>query len=274
MTDAEKPFVPVTPVDASTVLLVRDSDEGIEVFMVVRHSKADFAGGALVFPGGKVDPVDGDPKLEGRRGMKGTLPARLMALRVAAIRETFEEASVLLARERGTADLIGPDRQAALVEKYRIPVYEGDITLTEMVDAENLELACDALVPFAHWITPERVPKRFDTHFFLAPAPHKVDALHDGTESVGSVWITPKTAIADAEAGHRSVMFPTRMNLNVLDESSTVADALTVAAAKQVVTVMPKAEKVEGGRIMHIPVEAGYGDSKFFVDYDGSMPAR
>ena len=274
MTDAEKPFVPVTPVDASTVLLVRDSDEGIEVFMVVRHSKADFAGGALVFPGGKVDPVDGDPKLKGRRGMKGTLPARLMALRVAAIRETFEEASVLLARERGTADLIGPDRQTALVEKYRIPVYEGDITLTEMVDAENLELACDALVPFAHWITPERVPKRFDTHFFLAPAPHKVDALHDGTESVGSVWITPKTAIADAEAGHRSVMFPTRMNLNVLDESPTVADALTATAAKEVVTVMPKAEKVEGGRIMHIPVEAGYGDSKFFVDYDGSMPAR
>lgn len=274
MTDTPAPFKPVTPVDASTVLVVRDSKDGIEVFMVVRHRNADFAGGALVFPGGKVDPGDDDPNLEGRRGMKGTLPQRLMALRVAAIRETFEEASILLARERGSADLLGPDRQAAIVEKYRMPIYDGEITMTELADAEDLELACDQLVPFAHWITPERVPKRFDTHFFLAPAPYRVDALHDGTESVESVWITAKTAIADAEAGHRSVMFPTRMNLNVLAQSATVAEALAAAAAKDVVTVMPKAEKVEGGRIMHIPAEAGYGDSKFFVDYDGSMPAR
>ena len=98
--------------------------------------------------------------------------------------------------------------------------------------------------------------------------------MHDGTESVGSGWVTPKTAIADAEAGQRAVMFPTRMNLNVLDQSATVADALAAAASKEVVTVMPKAEKVEGGRIMHIPIEAGYGASKFFVDYAGAMPAR
>ena len=274
MTEADQALIPVTPLDASTVLLTRDSDDGIEVFMVVRHSKADFASGALVFPGGKVDPEDADPKLGERHGMKVTLPTRLMALRVAAIRETFEEASVLLARERGTPDLIGPSRQTALVRKYRIPIYEGDITMTEMINAENLELACDVLVPFAHWITPERVPKRFDTHFFLAPAPQRVDAQHDGTESVGSVWITPKTAIADAEAGHRSVMFPTRMNLSMLDQSATVADALALAATTEVVTVMPKAEKVVGGRIMHIPIEAGYGASKFFVDYAGSMPAR
>ena len=272
MNDTTAPTTPVTPVDASTVLLIRNSDNGIEVFMVVRHRNADFAGGALVFPGGKVDPGDDDPDLEGRRGMKGSLPQRLMALRVAAIRETFEEASVLLARERGNADLLGPDRQAMIVEKYRDTLYEGDVSMTEIVDAEDLELACDQLIPFAHWITPERVPKRFDTHFFLIPAPHKVDAQHDGTESVGSVWITAKAAIADAQAGQRSVMFPTRMNLNVLGQSATVTEALAAASAREVVTVMPKAEKVEGGRIMHIPAEAGYGDSKFFVDYAGSMP--
>ncbi len=272
MPDMNSPNTPVTPVDASTVLLVRDSDNGIETFMVVRHQNADFAGGALVFPGGKVDPEDGDPNLEGRRGMKGTLPARLMALRVAAIRETFEEASVLLARERGGSDLLGPDRQAAIVEKYRDPLYDGGITMAGIVDAENLELACDLLVPFAHWITPESRPKRFDTHFFLAPAPRHVDAQHDGTESVGSVWITPETAIADAEAARRSVMFPTRMNLNVLGRSPTVAEALEAAAARKVVTVMPTSEKVEGGRIMHIPAEAGYGVSEVFVDYAGSMP--
>lgn len=272
MPETKAPFVPVTPVDASTVLLIRDSNDGIEVFMVVRHKNIDFAGGALVFPGGRVDPEDGDPALEGHRGMHGTLPARDMAFRVAAIRETFEEASVLLARERGGSELISAERQADLVARYREPVYKGETTMAAMAAAENLDLACDMLVPFAHWITPERVPKRFDTFFFLAPVPHRMDAQHDGTESVGSVWITPRAANADAEAGQRSVMFPTRMNLNVLGRSATVAEALAAAAAQKVVTVMPKAEKVEGGRIMHIPAEAGYGDSKFFVDYDGSMP--
>jgi 8-oxo-dGTP pyrophosphatase MutT (NUDIX family) len=264
---------PVMPVDAATVLLVRDSADGIETFMVVRHSKIDFAGGALVFPGGKVDPEDGDPKLEGRRGMKGSLPARLMALRVAAIRETFEEASVMLAREPGSAELIGPDRQARLVETYRDPLYAGDVTMTEIVDAEDLELACDMLVPFAHWITPESRPKRFDTHFFLAPAPHKVDAQHDGTESVSSIWITPATAIVEAEAERYSVMFPTRMNLNVLGQSGNVESALQAAREKTVVTVLPQSEKVEGGRIMRIPVDAGYGVSEVFVDYAGATPS-
>jgi 8-oxo-dGTP pyrophosphatase MutT (NUDIX family) len=269
---APKPKKPVTPVDAATILLIRDSDDGIEVFMVVRHQKIEFAGGALVFPGGRVDPEDADPSLDGHRGMHGTLPEREMALRVAAIRETFEEASVLLARERGGSELIGADRHAALVERYREPIYHGEITMAAMAARENLDFACDLLVPFAHWITPESRPKRFDTHFFLAPAPYRVDARHDGTESVESVWITPAAAIADAEAGRHSVMFPTRMNLSVLGRSDTVADAMEAARNKQVVTVLPRAEKVEGGRIMHIPEEAGYGDSKFFVDYAGAMP--
>ena len=271
-TKTPSPDQPVNAVDAATVLLIRDSEDGIEAFMVVRHRNIDFAGGALVFPGGKVDPEDGDTSLEGLRGMKGTLPARLMALRVAAIRETFEEASVLLARERGGSELIGAERQSQIAAQYRDRLYAGDVTMADIVKAENLELACDRLVPFAHWITPLRQKKRFDTHFFLAPTPHQVAAQHDGTESVDSLWITPAMAIADAEAGDRSVMFPTRMNLNVLGQSATVAEALEAAANKTVVTVMPKSEKVEGGRIMHIPEEAGYGASKVFVDYAGAMP--
>jgi 8-oxo-dGTP pyrophosphatase MutT (NUDIX family) len=265
---------PVDPVDAATVLLIRDSAYGIEVFMVVRHRNIEFAGGALVFPGGKVDPEDSDQSLEGRRGMKGTLPSRLMALRVAAIRETFEEASVLLARVRGSDTLIGPGLQDRIVEQYRDPLYAGDVTMADIVTAENLELACDLLVPFSHWITPITQPKRFDTHFFLAPVPAQMTALHDGTESVESIWVRPAVAIADAEAGQRSVMFPTRMNLNVLGRSDKTADAVQAARETPVVPVMPTAEKVEGGRIMHIPAEAGYGVSKVFVDYAGAMPPR
>lgn len=270
--NAPKSREPVPPVDASTVLLIRDSADGIEVFMVVRHQKIEFAGGALVFPGGRVDPEDADSRLEGHRGMHGTKPGREMALRVAAIRETFEEASVLLARERGGETLIGADRHAGLVERYRLPIYHGDITMADLAEKEKLDYACDLLVPFAHWITPESRPKRFDTHFYLAPTPFRVDALHDGTESVESVWITPQAAIASATAGRHSVMFPTRLNLGLLGRARTVDEAMTAAQNKDVVTVLPRSEKVEGGRIMHIPEEAGYGDSKFFVDYAGAMP--
>ena len=118
--------------------------------------------------------------------------------RVAAIREAFEESGVLLARNEQTGSIVDAGRLKSL-EHYRDPLNRGEVGIADFLTKEGLRLAGDMLTPFAHWITPERVPKRFDTHFFLAPAPHKVDALHDGTESVGSVWITPKTAIADAE---------------------------------------------------------------------------
>ena len=270
MTEAKQKIVPAAP--ASTVLIVRDGAQGLETFMVVRHPKIDFASGALVFPGGRVDPEDSDPAIIARCAGRDELDVPTIALRVAAIRETFEEAGILLARRTGEPNLISGDDFDAVLAKYRMALHGGEISMLEIADAEDLELACDLLIPYAHWITPESIRKRFDTHFFVVSEPKAQTALHDGSESVDSIWITPNDAVTDAEAGKRIVMFPTRLNLGKLERSGTVERVLAdAAAALPVVTVLPKAEKLEGGgRRMHIPIEAGYGGDVFVVDYAGS----
>jgi len=233
---------------AATVLLVRDGARGLEVFMVQRHHQIDFATGALVFPGGKVDPGDADPRLAERCGESRATDEPARALRVAAIRETFEECGVLLARPRGSRELVAA---------ARLPQPDSDFPA--LVCHHDLFLACDLLVPFAHWITPAMVPKRFDTHFFLAAAPADQLALHDGSESVDSVWIAPQAALDEAEAGRRTIIFPTLMNLARLAQAKDAADALARARSARIVTVQPALSRGPDGKPeLSIPAEAGY----------------
>ncbi len=131
--------------------------------------------------------------------------------------------------------------------------------MAELTCAEDLELACDLLVPFAHWITPEFMPKRFDTHFFLVAAPENQAAAHDGSESVDSVWTTPGAALGEARAGRRTIIFPTLLNLKKLGRSQGTAEALERARKEPVVTVLPRPERGPEGNFVHIPAEAGYG---------------
>jgi 8-oxo-dGTP pyrophosphatase MutT (NUDIX family) len=230
---------------AATVILVRDRAHGLEVFMVERHHQIDFATGALVFPGGKVDPPDADARFAARCGESFAADGDARALRVAAIRETFEECGVLLARTRGAQSLFAGAAAGA--------------NFAELVEREDLLLACDQLVPFAHWITPALVPKRFDTHFFIAAAPEDQLALHDGTESVDSVWIAPRDALREAETGRRTIIYPTLMNLVRLAESRDVADALERAKRQPIVTVQPAiARGADGKPELAIPANAGY----------------
>jgi 8-oxo-dGTP pyrophosphatase MutT (NUDIX family) len=240
---------------AATILLVRDGRAGLEVFMVQRHHQIDFATGAMVFPGGKVEEADADPRLGG----PAELAADARTVRAAAIRETFEECGVLLARPRGGGELVSAARLAELEARWRDELARDDASLPDLVLGEELELAFDRLVPFAHWVTPEMVPKRFDTHFFLAAAPPDQVALHDGRESVDSVWITPQAALAEAEAGRRTIIFPTLMNLNLLGLAASVDDALARARRAPVVTVRPTLARTPDGKPeLRIPPEAGY----------------
>jgi 8-oxo-dGTP pyrophosphatase MutT (NUDIX family) len=249
--------IPVRP--AATVLLVRDGDGGLEVFMVVRHHKIDFASGALVFPGGGVDA--GDHAIAADSAICGAAAAlgeRDRLSRVAAVRETFEECGVLLARPRGSGEELGA-RVVELAGKSQ------GRSFSELIAAENLELALDALIPFAHWITPPILPKRFDTRFYIAAAPSDQIAIHDGSESVDSVWISPARALEAADAGTYTLVFATRLNLQLLAESADVTSALAAARARRVVTVEPIAVKTESGYTMRIPIEAGYGGEAFEV---------
>jgi 8-oxo-dGTP pyrophosphatase MutT (NUDIX family) len=252
MTDTGSKALP-----AATLLLLRDTPSGLEVFMVVRHHQIDFAAGALVFPGGKVADADRDPSLAVHCAhSEQTLAPETIALRVAAIRESFEESGILLARRRGSRQLMPADDVARLDTSCRSSLAAGAMSMLDLVVAEELELACDLLVPFARWITPEIMPKRYDTYFFLAAVPETQIAIHDGSEAVDSVWVSPREVLAAADAGRFTVIFPTRMNLAKLSRSRSVAEAITTARAARIVTVLPEVDLTSG--VLRIPAEAGY----------------
>jgi 8-oxo-dGTP pyrophosphatase MutT (NUDIX family) len=261
----EKP-APPAPALSATILLVRDGAPGLEVFMVQRHHRIDFATGAMVFPGGKLEPGDFDPSLRARALGAAALSDPELALRVGAIRETFEEARVLLARRRGSDALLEGAEVLALEERHRGALEAHELRLAELAREEDLELAVDRLVPFAHWITPEFMPKRFETWFFLVAAPEDQVAVHDGHEGVDSLWITPADAAAEAAAGRRTVIFPTLQNVKKLGQSASVAEALAAARRAPIVTVLPRVVETERGSMLRIPVEAGYELSEAPVD--------
>lgn len=221
--------------------------------MVVRHREIEFAGGALVFPGGRVEEADAE--------LAGGDP--LGAYRIAGIRETFEECGVLLARPPGEADMIRADRLLAVADRHHAALLRNERSLPEVLTAENLEPATEALVHWAHWVTPASRSKRFDTRFFLAAAPPDQLAAHDGLESVESVWIAPARAVAEADAGQRRLVFATRKNLEKLARHATVADAMAAARAATVVRVQPEMVRAGKGWRIRIPAEADYGGDTF-----------
>jgi 8-oxo-dGTP pyrophosphatase MutT (NUDIX family) len=246
MTSASTQRTPVTPVPAATLLLVRDGPEGIEVLLTTRHDAAGFAAGATVFPGGKVDVGDrrrgGDP------------------LRIAGIRETFEECGILLAGRAGDGAMLSA---AALAELLARQSSVSDFGA--FVARAGLTAATDMLVPFAHWITPADQPKRFDTHFFLAPAPADQVARHDGREAIVVHWLTAEGAIAAARRGEIKLVLPTRLNLLKLGRSKTVAEALDAARRSEIVTVEPDLVETADGPAFRIPAAADYGVTEVLV---------
>ncbi len=249
---------------ASTILLLREGRSAIEVFMMVRHYQIEFASGALVFPGGSVDPGDRDivedPAL---CEIGGGLDASALQFRVAAIRETFEESGILLARPRGSQELIAGSRAAAVADAHRIALCEGKMSFREILAANELIPAVDRLAHYAHWITPEGQPKRFDTHFFLAKAPPEQVGAHDGRESTDSIWVSPQEALDGGKSGRFILPFPTTRNLIKLGKQSGVEAAIEAARGSRVVTVMPVITKDGGKRYLRIPAEAGYDGELF-----------
>ena len=250
---------------AASAVILRDCPHGIEAFMVVRHRAIDFASGALVFPGGKVDADDADPAWATLAPQGIAENAR--ALYVAAAREAFEEAGLMLARRRGSQSLLPAADTHRLVDRYRQPLIRGEATFHALLRAEELLLATELMIPFAHWITPEGLPKRFDTHFFLLAAPVDQLGAHDGSESVEGLWIAPQQALREAEARTRTLVFATRLNLMKLARYATVAAAVAATRATPIVTVMPRLiARTATSRTLRIPAEAGYGVTEVVVD--------
>jgi 8-oxo-dGTP pyrophosphatase MutT (NUDIX family) len=258
----------VAPRPASTVLLLRDNaaKREIEVFMMVRHHQIEFNSGALVFPGGSIDNNDreiaANPALYS--GGEG-LDAVALGFRIAAIRETFEESGILLARPQGSKTLVDAKRAGEIEAAHRASLCEGKTTFLEVLTDNGLWLALDELVPYAHWITPEGMPKRFDTWFFLAATPPEQLGAHDGKESTDSIWVSPREALEGGENGRFKLPFPTTRNLVKLGKQASVRGTLDEARGKDIVTVMPVMTWLNGGRQLRIPREAGYDGELFEV---------
>src|SRR5712672_1523754 len=267
----DMPTEAVAPRPASTILLLRDSagvdGKGeIEVFMMVRHYEIDFNSGALVFPGGSVDNGDRDiiARSELYSGGDG-LDEATISFRIAAIRETFEESGILLARPNGSKALVDAKTASVIEAAHRADLCDSKITFLKVLADNGMVLALDELVPYAHWITPEGMPKRFDTWFFLAAAPPEQAGAHDGKESTDSIWVSPREALEGGETGRFKLPFPTTRNLIKLGKQRSVAAALEYARQQPIVTVMPVMIKDGDKRQLRIPAEAGYDGELFEI---------
>jgi 8-oxo-dGTP pyrophosphatase MutT (NUDIX family) len=244
----------VQPRLASTIMLLRDTEagtgeeqgKGIEVFMVRRVIQSDFMPDVFVFPGGSASA--GDRIAEQTEGIcQSVAPTQSdpdghtalgSGLRAAAIREVFEEAGVLLALRKGQILSI-TESDIPRFAAYRKEFQMRQGSLVEMARAEKLTLATNQLRYFAHWITPEGMPKRFDTYFFLATAPAEQQAAHDRLETSDGVWISPQEALEKSERGEFPLVFATIHQLRDLAAFSSVRQALTYSETHAVPTRMP-----------------------------------
>ena len=247
----EKPAVPILP--AATILMLRD--DPFDVLMVKRHHQIDFAAGALVFPGGKTHAGDADPAWEQRTLGWGDALPETVPLRIAAIREAYEEAGILLARSLDGTPFRGDERASAA----RDDIGRDRRPFLDLINELDLYLDLGALTVFAHWITPAMSPRRFDTWFYVAVAPDEQLAICDGSETVDAEWISPHEALRLGEAGERTVIFPTRMNLQMLGEATSAEDAVRRSQARKIVTVEPEMTVRDGERVLVLPPDAGYG---------------
>ncbi|MEO8112991.1 MAG: NUDIX hydrolase, partial [Phenylobacterium sp.] len=176
-------------------------------------------------------------------------------LRIAAIREVFEEAGILLAHRRNGQPIGGEACPMAV----RQAVDAGTTAFLDVVRDLETRLDLDALTVFARWVTPAMMPKRFDTWFYAVKAPDDQLAACDGRETVDAEWIMPGEVLRMAAEGERKVIFPTRMNLQLLAEAASAQDAVARAAARPLVTVEPQMRSGPEGRVLVLPSDAGYG---------------
>ena len=238
-------------------MLLQDAPGGVQIYLLRRVRGMPFAGGMTAYPGGSVDPRDADT----HPGWVGPAPAywaesfgcdeRLArALVCAAVRETFEESGVLLAAPDGGEVVVAEDAEW---EARRQALLAREAPLAELLTATGLRLRADLLRPWAHWITPEDEPRRYDTRFFVAALPAGVQARDISGEADEAVWVTPAEALAQNERGERPMLAPTLYTLREVVEHATVADVLAAAPPGRLPSVRPRLEYDDAGEFVVMP---------------------
>ncbi len=254
MTDSSAaPSAPLTPRPAATVMLIRDQpqdEQGLEVFLMRRHSAMDFVAGVMVFPGGGVDDRDRNadvawhgPDRQWWADRFGIDVELAEALVCAAARETFEECGVLFAGAADDPDLLVDD--ASVYREQRAALENKSLSFGEFLRSEKLMLRADLLRPWANWVTPkEERTRRYDTYFFVGAIPQGQRADGDNTETDKADWVTPQAALDDFADGRSFLLPPTWTQLDALHGRS-VAEVLAVE--RQIVAVEPHLSAAKGG---------------------------
>ena len=237
---------PVTARPSASLVIGRDRAAGWEILMALRNQATAFAGGALVFPGGALEPADG-----------ATPDDPLHGYRMAAIRETFEEVGILYAKMQDgdwpTSGLL------AELAPERARLVRGELDFPTLLARHGLRAAVEELTYFAHWITPPERPKRFDTRFFLAELPPGQDGVHDGSELVDSFWTTPAQVVAQGESGEHRVMRATEVNCRRLATYARCAEARADFERHPESVVTPSYIQIDGVRYLSVPTRGNEG---------------
>ncbi|MEU1570253.1 NUDIX hydrolase [Streptomyces collinus] len=251
-------LTPVTPKRAATVMLLKDTGSGTAVHMLRRRASMAFAGGAYAYPGGGVDPRDDDhhvrwagPTRAWWADRLGTDETAAQAIVCAAVRETYEEAGVLLAGP--AADAVVGDTTGADWEADRAALVARDLSFAEFLDRRGLVLRSDLLGAWTRWITPEFESRRYDTWFFVAALPEGQRTRNASTEADRTVWIAPSEAAAGYDKGELLMMPPTIATLRQLTAYDTAAGALEAAPGRDLTPVLATARLVDGEIVLSWP---------------------
>jgi 8-oxo-dGTP pyrophosphatase MutT (NUDIX family) len=255
----------VTARDAATVILMREVAAGPpECFMVRRHIASDFAPDVYVFPGGKVEEADRDSSL--LRHVETTIlrPTEVdfadgdSGFRIAALRELFEEAGVLLAIGRDGRELRFEADNAERFAGYRRALRDEQVSLTGMAESEGIRYTPGMLIPFAHWITPAGFPRRYNTRFFLALVPSGQEPLHDAVETTDGVWISPGDALDGYRREEFPLVFATEKNLERLARFPSLARLVEGVTPADLESVTPQPIERNGKTEFLLPGDPGY----------------
>ncbi|MFH1138228.1 MAG: NUDIX hydrolase [Pseudomonadota bacterium] len=265
------------PLDAASIILIQDAPtEGLRVLLLRRNKKQSFGANAFVFPGGQLDDADQDPELadlalgldgdqaRARLNEPGLSPRQALGLYFAALRETFEEAGVLLRSDAGNAPPQGTRRK----------MNAGELTLKDLARNENMTFDLGLLTPYARWITPAIEKKRFDARFFLALLPQGLKPVHDDREMTETLWTTPAQALEQNAAGQIYLMPPTMKILESLAEFPEASAAFAAANRKKILPILPEPVRTETTIYLKLPHDPEYSIEAFKQPPRPGEPSR
>tara|TARA_B100001123_G_scaffold156624_1_gene181330 strand:+ start:302 stop:1087 length:786 start_codon:yes stop_codon:yes gene_type:complete len=260
----------MNPEPASTLLLLKDINSSIEVFMIKRASKTNF-GGTWVFPGGKIDKEDLDSEIlnlcHGLDDKKASILLNIesngLPYWVACLRECFEESGILLAYREDGSDFNPDDKESDLLNILRGSLNNGKISFTDVLREFNLKLSVDKLIYLSHWITPEIETRRYSTRFFVASITDNQKAIHDGYEAVDSLWVKIEQGLEEYNQGKFPIIMPTIKNLELVsgyESTFSLINDKKMIEPKDIPPIEPKFFIEDGKLVGLLPGDIGYED--------------